>query len=983
MSLVADSDQNPIPGFPSFCGHLFPEKPASKYEYLPLVPKSPTSPSVLKDAMLNLVATSRVLGDEWTIITGDQATYELARAIRDKEKDQFQNVILLLGGFHQAHNFLHAVCKIMRSSGVEELVSGAGLCSEGTAKKILGERGEYYQSLHAIQILNEAMWRLYWEAFEIWLPESSAMRKSVEDLINIVHDNELPGSEQLGITRDAAPRLRLIQDKLQEFDSTLTQGNAKFWRTFLEMTDILLRFLFYQREGHWEGHLSESANMLPFLTAAGHFKYGQESLPLYIKEMKQLEAKAPGMYSALSQGCFVARRSAGSHNAVSPDMLLEQTYNADAKEESGLDGITDNPAARTKWVLTKPVTAAASAELKNMLGSSSSNASAPHESGPACVMRDIKFVENVMALVKKNPFSEMGSSVLMNVVDGTHADTKVQHDLTNIKEAEQKKLDETIGTVLPKTSKMALHTFHSQTSQKKKQKQPSPANSSECNALQRITQLLASGQEVDVVDMIGNYECSKYPPAIFAEDGSMRSQGTKSTLVNVLKETSNVQASTAEDALVSGRVHKTGVIVDAMFAIRGWSFHKDELFLSVADRYLRNLLFDCPKGTDSIHFCCDYYAEDSLKSSERLSRAGAAKGKAVEVDSHFKAPDPSTFFSVSSNKSSLQNYLCETFVKRLTSSQQSLLGNRKLYLGGGFDDVEKTVLLKSGKVSEVPQLASTQEEADTRMILHAAHCLNVDGCDRLVVHANDTDVIVLFLYFLSCSSEFEKCKELWIRTEFDCYLPIHELAENLGPSVCKALPFVHSMSGRDTTSYPYFYGKRSWFAASKNIDLPALSEYGEGSSPVITQDVIDEARSLMLMVYGKSANTDIVDNLKDLRAHKFLHNTAPILKMLPPTEGAFLQHLRRSALATYIDKHATDAKPDLPPSEDYGWSKGEDGYQPVTTDQPVWPEKIPASFSCNCRKGCNSNCSCDQKKVDCYIGCFCMGSVKTCKKGKS
>jgi len=37
---------------------------------------------------------------------------------------------------------------------------------------------------------------------------------------------------------------------------------------------------------------------------------------------------------------FVGRRATGAHNAVSPDMLLEQTYDADAKEQSGLDGIT-------------------------------------------------------------------------------------------------------------------------------------------------------------------------------------------------------------------------------------------------------------------------------------------------------------------------------------------------------------------------------------------------------------------------------------------------------------------------------------------------------------------------------------------------------------------------------------------------------------------------------------------------------------------
>ena len=66
-------------------------------------------------------------------------------------------------------------------------------------------------------------------------------------------------------------------------------------------------------------------------------------------------------------GNFVARRASGSHNAVSPDMLLGQMYNADAKEVSDLGTITMNEAARTKWVYTKSLTAAASFQLKSML----------------------------------------------------------------------------------------------------------------------------------------------------------------------------------------------------------------------------------------------------------------------------------------------------------------------------------------------------------------------------------------------------------------------------------------------------------------------------------------------------------------------------------------------------------------------------------------------------------------------------------------
>ena len=167
------------------------------------------------------------------------------------------------------------------------------------------------------------------------------------------------GPGKLRLVQEARPYLMTLRNHITEHHESIQQQlNAVFWLQFINIVDILHRFIFYQREGHWEGHLTESGKMLPFLTAAGHYKYGQQSLPSYIHEMKQLPDITPDVHRAFVKGAFVSRRSDGHHNAVSPDMLLEQTYNADAKDESGLGGINRNEAARTKWEYTKYVTAA-------------------------------------------------------------------------------------------------------------------------------------------------------------------------------------------------------------------------------------------------------------------------------------------------------------------------------------------------------------------------------------------------------------------------------------------------------------------------------------------------------------------------------------------------------------------------------------------------------------------------------------------------
>ena len=113
--------------------------------------------SPFKEEITWLVKTSCLLGDQWTVITGDQATYEAAVAIRDKYKDDFNTVVLLLGGFYQDHNYVKVICKITRDSGDEDILVAAGLCQEGTSNKMLGGGWEtdYYQTMHAIRILSE------------------------------------------------------------------------------------------------------------------------------------------------------------------------------------------------------------------------------------------------------------------------------------------------------------------------------------------------------------------------------------------------------------------------------------------------------------------------------------------------------------------------------------------------------------------------------------------------------------------------------------------------------------------------------------------------------------------------------------------------------------------------------------------------------------------------------------------------------------
>ena len=307
----------------------------------------------------------------------------------------------------------------------------------------------------------------------------------------------------------------------------------------------------------------------------------------------------------------------------------------------------------------------------------------------------------------------------------------------------------------------------------------------------------------------------------------------------------------------------------------------------------------------------------------------------------------------------------------------SALGRTHLYLSGGFKEETKSVVIKEGSVVDVPALESTQHEADTRIILHTIYSVQSDMVDRVVIHANDTGVIIMCLYH--AATHLQDLPELWVRTEQSAYLPIHDMVSELGLAQCRALPFIHSLSGRDTTSYPFFTGKKAWFKTSMQLVLPALQEFGV-SSYSLSDEVRHQARDLTIGVYASKADHSEDFDLAKLRVYKFLNNRSTLLKLLPPTEDAFDLHLKRAALATIIDKTAHIAKPDIPSFTEYGWFLRDGNAAPCPSTMPAWPLSMDKAISCNCIKGCQKNCSCAKKAVPCYMGCRCQGLEARCSR---
>jgi len=975
--LEVEIDQ--CPGWSGFFTSLSPIIPQTKIGYGPMVPSGPTDPAVVHKGLEYIVQLTHKYGMKHAIVTADQAIYDIAYALRNSAKEDdpiYKNMILMLGGFHLAMNFIGAIGKIMRNSGAEDIISKTKICKEGTANKIFGSSGDYYQSFRAHKLLHEAMESLHIEAFENWYIENSANNShdfgKVSDVLHDISTNFLSTPKTDRDLSSILPNESLKEFKklVHDFDKASNERPTHlYWCNYIQMIDILLCHTASQRLGLWDDYLAYCGKILPYLVAAGHHNYSS-ALPLFLHEMHTLSETAPEIHNYFKDGHFTIRTKEGAFNGVPADMALEQTYNKDVKEKaSGLTGIQLDAKARTKWIYTKPIVASVSHQVKDMLNINQTTEQQHHAEGSTELVSKIKdIVETEMV----NPFTT-SSPDLLNISTGQKASKEVLHDLLNARQMGMNAVKECIEQKQTKITNIKLKTFEERKkTQHNRQQKKCEQLSSEVVILKRLLQLKDSGQDIDIEQTIGEHECCNHPPSLFESDGSMR-HGNKATwLTSIMSQTKT----TFIDKLpFSDKV--TATVIDTMYFIQQTRFLEQETFSEFQKRCLIKLLRIVPKNSKYIHVPGDRYDNTSSRKSQernRRSKNGDKPSKEYEVKAALQTPNFKDFTINAKNKASLQDFLCSSWAT--STESQLLLGDITLFLSGGFKDVIDSVAVARDRVTPVPELSSTQEECDTRIILHAVYSIQYLGVECLYIIANDTDVIVMLVYY---SQTLLKDTEIWVQKDSNQFIPIHEIAGALGPGHCNLQPFLHAFSGKDDTCFLYGIGKAKFQKASRELDCSILESYGDNDNDEKPNELLyNNARNLLMMAYG---GKDEFMSLTSMRAHMFMRNKTRDLRCLPPTEDAFQMHLLRTLIATIEQKQAHVSEPQIPSPELFGWKKEEGQYTPICMTKSSYPEVANNLSTCNCSKSrCSRNCSCKKLKVSCCTACKCQGKPEKCDR---
>ena len=131
---------------------------------------------------------------------------------------------------------------------------------------------------------------------------------------------------------------------------------------------------------------------------------------------------------------------------------------------------------------------------------------------------------------------------------------------------------------------------------------------------------------------------------------------------------------------------------------------------------------------------------------------------------------------------------------------------------------DEAIVSTHNDMSDVEYLQPcSHEEADTRILLHVAHCAR-QGLRKVVIRTVGTDVVVFAIgHFLAL-----RLDELWVSFGVGTHfrqIAIHGIVKNVNE---KALMFFHAISGCDNLSSFLHRGKKSswlaWFSCPSVTD---------------------------------------------------------------------------------------------------------------------------------------------------------------------
>ena len=523
--------------------------------YCPMIPASPTEYNTVFTVMKTVQTMMKTIGQQHSVITFDEAIYSKAKEIQWRCSEEFEHTVLRLGGFHTALTFISVVGKRYEESGLEDLLIESGVYGSNSVMRIMNGKA-YNKGVRALKLLMEAFCRLRFHSLSPRMNEnidSTAYMETISKLRDTVSSPSDAVPDE--VIRELEQRSKAVDEEFHKIRETCKSesGTFAFWDEFIDMIEILLRFIRAEREAIWELHIESLSHMIPYFFAYDRINYARWA-SVYLADMKSLQNTAKPVYEEFMNGNHPVKRAPGTFNQVWTDLTLEQSVNRDSKVKGGIVGFTQNTEAVNRWLVTAHKRAAIVSSTKSLIEPNERDprpdTDVTHkECGKKRLERDEADVQKLLGVLTEqmlNPFDTEAHKTrsVMNIATGLTATEDVSNDIRTALSVGQTCFDEFVrsrlaighekGIMEPlKKNKLKTLAFH-RTSVKLPPKGESSVVSLNADRtfFSRLL-VVAKTRSVDLKAVL-SHELSPVPVSLAYADNSLR-KVQKSKLLHVLE----------------------------------------------------------------------------------------------------------------------------------------------------------------------------------------------------------------------------------------------------------------------------------------------------------------------------------------------------------------------------------------------------------------------------------------------------------------
>ena len=463
-----------------------------------------------------------------------------------------------------------------------------------------------------------------------------------------------------------------------------------------------------------------------------------------------------------------------------------------------------------------------------------------HDLQSTRIRRDLKDGQSVMDLLTGTLVNPLEENSLMSLSSGISPSEKIQEDLHQAYSFGKNAMENFINDCLVKLSKsiyepikkLKLGTFTTMTKKVNVNIKGREVQFSAQSAIFGKIALISQSRTVELKEIF-KYPLGTVPYALADEMGIMIKTNKSDLLAALEKGT----------VLVDQMPKSSASIIDGMALVRKIKT-TGLTFSQLADKVFDVAMSSC-RESRRIDIVFDVYFEESIKNVERNRRCSSTISFKKIVPNNVIRQWHS-FLGDGNNKTELVKFLVSEWKKK------SIPGMKILYVTTGAE------CWCINDDTCIEELNCTQEEADTRMLLHASH-ISSDFND-VVIHTPDTDVVVIGVAFaksLSCdllvkTGVKDKTRIISINRLINTMESKYDLVDI--NAATDAMIGFHAFTGCDSISAFWRKGKvRPLDLMLKNPDFIA-SFVEVGSSWDVSENLYKQMESFVCAMYGGASN---------------------------------------------------------------------------------------------------------------------------------